>query len=785
MADAKLSILLQADTSSVEQAVQKVQNDLIKLRYGSTELSSSLKGNLNPAIEKSTISLKEQTAILRSLQVQYASLSTEAAKSPFGKELAEDIKTAKQEVARLSAGSQNFFQQLGLQGRGGFGSIINQLRQIAYILPGIGVAGIFSGIFSALSDLVGGLGNTKNAFDTATASLQYFKTQLEDLDKSVQDAKKNLDFSIQLDKLQNQLKHGTGTGTDILNLKDENKLIDNFVLNTQNKIDKLQADLKRGEQLINISDLHVKPGSDFGKTISELPDAYISSLPKGLQNLVNAYKSTYDEIQKLQNEQDAALNNSVINDVQIKLKQAEQERKLTEDIKKALDEQNKAYADSIKYRNDLSIHDANKIANNEYLQIGLRTAALQKIDDLEKSSAEAQATYQIQAIQRTEDELKRQGLFSVERAKADADKIENINQQLALKKISIEEETAKKISQLQSKSLLNPDAGVLSTSLLSSDIDKLKSERDKINSDLLNLVSVSGAIPGLGTDKQIASLKEELSVIDKIIEAKSKEITITAPTATKGETNLAENIQLFRQYEQEFQRFGDIGQKAFDRAFNSLSASGTNIKNLKNALQNLELFKKLNNEIANGLSQAFNSVFEAILSGKNAFQALGQAIQQLVVQLIEAVVQMLIIKAIENAIFPGSSIGIPGLAHAGALPGRASGGPVSGGSAYIIGESGPEIMVPNSNGYIFPNSFLSGLTKFADGGFISSSTSALVGENGPELFIPSLNSSSNYSTPSMRSSGSNVVQVVVKGKMRGNDIVLSQARTNRLNNYNV
>jgi phage-related minor tail protein len=35
---------------------------------------------------------------------------------------------------------------------------------------------------------------------------------------------------------------------------------------------------------------------------------------------------------------------------------------------------------------------------------------------------------------------------------------------------------------------------------------------------------------------------------------------------------------------------------------------------------------------------------------------------------------------------------------------KASGGPVSSGSPYVVGEKGPELFVPNSSGSIIPNS---------------------------------------------------------------------------------
>lgn len=44
-------------------------------------------------------------------------------------------------------------------------------------------------------------------------------------------------------------------------------------------------------------------------------------------------------------------------------------------------------------------------------------------------------------------------------------------------------------------------------------------------------------------------------------------------------------------------------------------------------------------------------------------------------------------------------------------PGRATGGPVTGGRPYLVGERGPELMVPSSSGMIVPNHALGGTTN--------------------------------------------------------------------------
>ena len=47
-----------------------------------------------------------------------------------------------------------------------------------------------------------------------------------------------------------------------------------------------------------------------------------------------------------------------------------------------------------------------------------------------------------------------------------------------------------------------------------------------------------------------------------------------------------------------------------------------------------------------------------------------------------------------------------GLGDIFSLPGRAAGGPVSGGTPYLIGEQGPELFIPQGSGNIIPNSQL-------------------------------------------------------------------------------
>jgi hypothetical protein len=55
-----------------------------------------------------------------------------------------------------------------------------------------------------------------------------------------------------------------------------------------------------------------------------------------------------------------------------------------------------------------------------------------------------------------------------------------------------------------------------------------------------------------------------------------------------------------------------------------------------------------------------------------------------------------------SSLFGPGGTAIPGLLG-GLIPGRASGGPVDAGSAYVVGERQPELFVPNVSGRIMPS----------------------------------------------------------------------------------
>ncbi len=99
--------------------------------------------------------------------------------------------------------------------------------------------------------------------------------------------------------------------------------------------------------------------------------------------------------------------------------------------------------------------------------------------------------------------------------------------------------------------------------------------------------------------------------------------------------------------------------------------------------------------------------------GKTVEQAMlfqeswSKAFRTLLADIIKLVLELYVFKSLATQ-FGGANGGFFGALFTGLAGGRASGGPVSGGMSYLVGESGPEIFTPGASGAITPNSGLGG-----------------------------------------------------------------------------
>ena len=136
---------------------------------------------------------------------------------------------------------------------------------------------------------------------------------------------------------------------------------------------------------------------------------------------------------------------------------------------------------------------------------------------------------------------------------------------------------------------------------------------------------------------------------------------------------------------------------------------------LKKQNSELEETKKKINEmsqaIASGFTDAIRSVINGTKSVDEAFSdmlaSIGQSFVDMALKVIEQQLVMiangLLMKALGISM-PGASSGpMPGAFDIGqAFSGRANGGPVSGGTPYIVGEEGQEVFIPGMSGMIVP-----------------------------------------------------------------------------------
>ena len=109
-------------------------------------------------------------------------------------------------------------------------------------------------------------------------------------------------------------------------------------------------------------------------------------------------------------------------------------------------------------------------------------------------------------------------------------------------------------------------------------------------------------------------------------------------------------------------------------------------------------------QFANQLGFSFSSAFEdAILKGKS-FSDVLKGLEQDIARII---IRSAITAPLGNAIAGGVQSLVGSISFGGA---RAEGGPVSGGMAYLVGERGPEIVVPRNSGTVIPNERLGGVS---------------------------------------------------------------------------
>jgi hypothetical protein len=137
-------------------------------------------------------SINEMRAQVNLLQHSYEQLSITEKASPFGVRMKQQLDTLEPAVraAELEVGkAQRAVGGYGAAISGAFSSAFGFIRQIAYIIPGIGIAGIIGGISDVAIDLVTALFKGKTALN---GFAETYKTYTETIKSANQDAAKQI-----------------------------------------------------------------------------------------------------------------------------------------------------------------------------------------------------------------------------------------------------------------------------------------------------------------------------------------------------------------------------------------------------------------------------------------------------------------------------------------------------------------------------------------------------------------------------------------------------------------
>jgi len=116
------------------------------------------------------------------------------------------------------------------------------------------------------------------------------------------------------------------------------------------------------------------------------------------------------------------------------------------------------------------------------------------------------------------------------------------------------------------------------------------------------------------------------------------------------------------------------------------------------------------NKTAISAVDAFNDV---LFAGEGLLKGLGNIFKQIAIDIGKLIVKAAILALIFTAIPKLGGFGDTGATGfvdilGNLLSGRASGGPVSRNTPYIVGERGPELFMPNNSGNIIPNHAMGG-----------------------------------------------------------------------------
>lgn len=234
------------------------------------------------------------------------------------------------------------------------------------------------------------------------------------------------------------------------------------------------------------------------------------------------------------------------------------------------------------------------------------------------------------------------------------------------------------------------------------------------NTPLSRATGRAGTAGGSGTGRNAAAeaIKAEQKAIQDLIADLQFEKTLVGQSAEQQE--VMNNLRRLGSSATEEQR---VAVEAYTRDLVQAQEAQKLIEETAGAMgkaaaeavermaQEAEEFREIWDGIGQSIEGAFADTFVDIVSGA---EDAGEAMKRLIAYVLELIAQQLILQAIQGATRGGGGIGGLLASAAGAILGRAGGGPVNAGTPYQVGEHGPELFVPNAGGSIMPSGRMGG-----------------------------------------------------------------------------
>lgn len=251
----------------------------------------------------------------------------------------------------------------------------------------------------------------------------------------------------------------------------------------------------------------------------------------------------------------------------------------------------------------------------------------------------------------------------------------------------------------------------------SDEIDTLTDKLGLLQGQLANIKRENDKFTKAGQagpyDAQIASLQSMIAETEAAITAAQeaqgafgsfKRFTFATDAAATFDVLRAATNNVTASVDNLADKTNETLPTAFDTFLANLQQARTQGEDLQTGLV------KLASQGIDGLGQSFT---DAITGAKN----FSDAIKSMAKSVIDSLIRILVQKYLVDAAFGAITAGMGGLSKQGgvyqafnkAVPEpKALGGPVAGGRPYLVGERGPELMVPAGNGTVVPNNALGG-----------------------------------------------------------------------------